>query len=419
MRSSIGYHTATVFMKTTRKEAISIYEDFVRYGNKTGEIRTRPINMTTIDSDGDKFIKQLYSGLPKMHRMEYTCKDKGLRWDMRRSVSSPGYIKSNLVGDGEDMPCTIKAKINPKVLSGDVDYLTAATSDCLRDVEKAFNFETGKISPLLRQFDSYAYNRIDYCFNGDTNELKIGCTAEQMMKLIKRGNIPGGFHEREKYDANSHRGKSCKDSFYLKSNSVVINCYHKGKELEENHPDNSCLEKSHNLIRFEVQCKYSKVYAMSSVIREEHNSSNAMLIKALVSNKVCEDVIRKYFSKIVRNGRYFTLSIARKIVKAYNFRSDKEERLIYALALINECRGITKAKSKLLGIDLQDFKRSLKDLDDMLVNPVTIPREWNIDYIPNLLWAYYDSIYHEQLITLQEFEAEKHLCEYTKISYSA
>lgn len=417
MRSSIGYHTAMVFMKITKTEAMSIYEDFVRYGNKTGEIRTRPIHTTTIDSDADKFIKQLYSGLSKIHRMEYTCKDKGLRWDMRRSISSPGYIKSNFVG--EDTPCTIKAKINPKVLNGEFDYLTAATSDCLRDVEKAFNIEAAKISPLLRKFDAYAYNRIDYCFNGDTNELRIGCTVEQMMKLMKRGNIPDGFHERTKYDANSHREKSCKDSFYLKSNSVVINCYCKGKQLEKQHSDNICIDNSHNLIRFEVQCKYSKVYAMSSVIKEENNGSNAMMMKALISNKVCEDVIRKYFSKIVRKGHYFTLSIARKIVKAHNFRRDKEERLIYALELINECRGIAKAKSKLLGIDLQEFKRSLKDLDDILVNPVTVPRDWKIDYIPNLLWAYYDSIYDEQLITLQEFEANKCLSEYSIKNYSA
>ncbi len=158
---------------------------------------------------------------------------------------------------------------------------------------------------------------------------------------------------------------------------------------------------------------------MSSVIKEENNGSNAMMMKALISNKVCEDVIRKYFSKIVRKGHYFTLSIARKIVEAHNFRRDKEKRLIYALELINECRGIAKAKSQLLGIDLQEFKRSLKDLDDILVNPVTVPRDWKVDYIPNLLWAYYDSIYDEQLITLQEFEANKCLTEYSIKNYSA
>ncbi len=417
MRSSIGWHTANVFMKTTGKEAASIYEDFVRYGKETGKIRTRPIRTIEIAPDADKFIKNLFSGLPKIHRMEYPGEDKGIRWELRRSMRSPAYITTKLVG--EDKPCSIKAKINPKVLNGETDYLTAATSDCLGDVEISFDIEAAKISPLLKRFDSYAYNRIDYCFNGDTQELKIGCTAEQMMKLIKRSNIPDNFVERVDYDKSAHRGKSCKYSFYLKSNSVVINCYCKGEQLQEQYPDNICLEDSHNLIRFEVQCKYSKVYAMSSVIKKGNNDSNSMMLKEMLSNKVCEDVIIKYFNQIVRKGHYFTLDGARTIVEAHNFRRDKEERLIDALELINECRGIAKAKSKLLSADLKDFKRSLKDLDDILVNPVTIPREWNIDYIPNLLWVYYDSIYEEQLITSSEFVAKKYISEYLRRDYSA
>lgn len=37
--------------------------------------------------------------------------------------------------------------------------------------------------------------------------------------------------------------------------------------------------------------------------------------------------------------------------------------MIYALEFVNESRGIVKAKHKLFGPDLDDFKRSLKDLE--------------------------------------------------------
>ncbi len=197
-----------------------------------------------------------------------------------------------------------------------------------------------------------------------------------------------------------------------KGNSVVINCYWKGDQLAEKHPDNPSLEDSRHVIRFEVQCKYPKVHLMSSNIEKRAGNYDFMIMKEMWSDKVCEDVVTKYFNKVVRKGDYFTLPGARWMVEAHNFRQDKEERLIYALELINECRGIAKAKSKLFSVDLKDFKRSLKDLDDILVNPVTIPREWNIDYIPNLLGAYYDSIYEEQLITSKDFEAKKYLSEY-------
>ena len=73
---------------------------------------------------------------------------------------------------------------------------------------------------------------------------------------------------------------------------------------------------------------------------------------------------------------------------------------------------IDKAKSKLLGVDLKDFKRSLKDLDDILVNPVTIPRDWGIDYIPNLLRAYFDEIMEEQVVTSREYLFNEYLSEF-------
>lgn len=103
---------------------------------------------------------------------------------------------------------------------------------------------------------------------------------------------------------------------------------------------------------------------------------------------------------------------ARSIVETYNFRRDKEERLIYALEMVNESRGIEKAKTKMYGPDLDDFKRSLKDLDNMLINPVTIPRRWNIRYIPNPLRSYYDALYEEELVPVSEYQARKHIDEF-------
>lgn len=224
MRSSIGIHTANIFKKMTWKESSSLYEDFEKFGNATKELRTRPLRINEISPGADEFIKRLHSSLPQYYRAR---KDKGIRWEIRRSKISPAYIKKV---SGEDKPCSIKAKITPKVFAGENDYVSAATVDIFRDVENSFNIEAERISPLLGNFNSFAYNRIDYCFNGDTEELRVGCTAEQMMKLIKRANIPSDFTERAKYDKRSNRKKPEKHSFYLttKGNSVVINCYWKG-----------------------------------------------------------------------------------------------------------------------------------------------------------------------------------------------
>lgn len=182
-----------------------------------------------------------------------------------------------------------------------------------------------------------------------------------------------------------------------------------------------------------MQCKYLKLYPLSKKIRhksklyvsetdlsadqlyemivnDERNLS--IPIDVVLSDEISDDIIRKHFNRIIRKGDYFTLDGARSIVESYNLRRDREDRIVYALELINECRGIAKAKSKLHGPDLVDFNRSLKDLDTMLVNPVTIPRRWNIRHIPNLLRSYCDAIYEEQVISKEEHVAINHINEF-------
>ena len=146
------------------------------------------------------------------------------------------------------------------------------------------------------------------------------------------------------------------------------------------------------------------------IINDIHNPS--IPIDIALSEGIYDDIIRKEFYRILRKGDYFTLDGARSIVESYHFRCDKEERIIYTLELVNECHGIAKAKSRLHGYDLTDFNRSLKDLDDMLINPVTIPRRWEIRHISNLLRAYDDAKYEERIMIDKEGWAWKHIKEY-------
>ena len=110
----------------------------------------------------------------------------------------------------------------------------------------------------------------------------------------------------------------------------------------------------------------------------------------IITDEISERVTQKYFFKIIRKGDYFSYDIARKIVKSYQFKKKKETRILNTLELVKDHGGIAKAKAHLNNLELDNFKRSLKDLDNIMVNPVTIPRRWNIPHIPNLLRAYYE-----------------------------
>ena len=85
------------------------------------------------------------------------------------------------------------------------------------------------------------------------------------------------------------------------------------------------------------------------------------------------------------------------MIYSKHFHSQKEERLIRALKLVNDCRSITKAKAAYQGSDLVAFKRTLSDLASLGINPVTIPREWGIKHIPKLLYTYSDKVSEERI----------------------
>ena len=400
--TSRGFHTMTIVKKLTKKEAKKLIAEFQCYA-ETNDIQFFSIRDLKLNDDSNEFIKWLYSSVSEYY-VGYYPQYKGILWLLRYSNISPGFIKQGEV----DKPCSIKATINPKILTGEKDYLAAATVDYLESAETLFNNEAKKISPILGEYSHYSMNRPDYCVNFDLSELKIPCTAEQMIKLIKRGNIP--THYSEWVDDND----SAKNSFYLESKSVTINCYQKHKQLKAKFNDCPDLETSQNLIRFEVQCKYLKTYLLSKDIKRKQELSEYDVIREMLSEDFCKEIIKKYFNKVIRRGDYFTLNEAIRQVQLQHFSKKKEARLIMELRRINQFRGIYKVRATLQGEELEMFRRTLRDLSEINVNPVTIPREWNITRIPNLLDAYDRRVEAELYKRQQEEISHQILKDYLK-----
>lgn len=404
--TSMGYHTFAFFQKTDEEEYQVLENDFIGYMQRTKKLKRSPVQ------NKDKI----------QIGWQYTYKDdkeKGIHWLMLSSKAKNNYVTRGVL-----------AVINQEALIEN-NYIRAAKDDDLKEVEEIYNRETEKISKIFLKFGSCSLNRVDPCLNIDLKELGISCTPEQMMKLIKRGNIPRYYEERKEcYDSKQRRMVSDKNSFYLESKSSVINFYWKYAKQGKKHPNYSKRESSRNVIRLEVECKYLKLYALVKNRNREskyYESAEGLSIDEMymrmykgiynpvipidvvLSANIYEPIIRKSIYKILRKGNYFTLDIARDIVESYHFRSSKEERMIEVLESVNESHGIAKAKSKLRENEFRRFNKALKELDKILVNPVTIPRRWDVKHIPNLLRAYYDSIYEEQLVSYQEYAAMKRI----------
>jgi hypothetical protein len=118
-----------------------------------------------------------------------------------------------------------------------------------------------------------------------------------------------------------------------------------------------------------------------------------------------KNVIYSYFSRVIGDGDYHTLSKARDIIRR-SCCSSKADRLIAALELINEKRGIHKARAMLDAavdaakdsgdndaytiamMNVSGFVYSIRELNQMGINPVTIGRDEKVPLVPNLLRMY-------------------------------
>lgn len=281
MRSSLGFHTMSLVLAIDENEFLLLMEDFRKYSEQTGLIR-------------------IYKENDDCH-ITYHREDKGIRWRIRQCDY---YYTLSLR--------LVEVKINPKILSGIHDYITAATYADMETAITAFNRISEQISPILKDFSHYHIQRLDYCINFDLKELTGGCGTELVMDLLKRSDIPTHYEEGMKYDKTSHRMKSLPGSFYLINQSNNINCYSKQFDLQQRaeHWGDSITQQSldaaNNIIRFEVQCKYRKMYALS---KKEKNAGNRKcnLYQVLLTQEACMDKIEYYYHKIIGRGDWYTL----------------------------------------------------------------------------------------------------------------
>lgn len=376
MVSSLGYHTMELSLRLTRDESLQLLHAFAESRNVFFESNSgKPV-----------YRPQFFS---RYYNIKYCQGYKGLSWTLRMSRRSPEYMRQPLlyeVAEEEDRCCTVKARINPKVLLGWDDYLNAADASYLNDLIAVFNQEAKQISPILKDFDSYYLSRIDYCINFDLADLRINCYPEDYMVLIRQANIPNNFIEYKEYRGTTHRKKPGLNSFYLMNNSVHINCYCKYHQLQTEFPSAPYIDNSLNIIRFEIQCLYLKTYFMQRQIKGCDNFQKIMSF--MLSDEMCEKIITGYFNKTIGKGDYYSLVAAREKIKTFGFNQNREDRLLTALKLVSTHRGISKAKLNLSEEKLEEFKRSIKDLGELGINPVTIPRQRGIRFLPNLMSAY-------------------------------
>ncbi len=147
-----------------------------------------------------------------------------------------------------------------------------------------------------------------------------------------------------------------------------------------------------DIIRFEVQCKPRKIIDLNRHIKD-NNYLRINKYDDFLSPAMCEKIIKYYFTRTIGLGDWYSLSYARQMIQLNHFNQNKEYRLIDALDAVNQCRGVSKAKkaieqSPTASKDIRKFNDSLRELNKLGINPVTIPVSWGINHLPNLLESF-------------------------------
>lgn len=393
LRSSLGFHTMTLSLFLLHKDVPQLIRDFKDYSKNTGLIQMYHVDKSGVHSRYQPTDNSTHY-LPTNLKIFYYKEDIGIKWNIRYNNWSSDF-----------QSYIVETTINPKILGGIPDYITAATYDDMEAAITNFNREAKRISSLLEDFDCYSLKRLDYCINFDLNELINGCNTEQIIELITRSNIPPHYEEWTEYDYTAHRKKSKPGSFYLINPSANINCYSKYMQLQNRSQENermgyppipeTIMNTAKGIIRFEVQCKYHKMYMLSDRAKKAGNC-NYNKYESLLTHEACDEIINYYFKKTIGRGDWYTLQNAVRMIESYYFNKQKEKRLIDALHFVNQCRSLAKAKAAYKGSDLAAFKHTLKELRSLGINPVTIPKDWGVKHIPNLLYTYYDKINEER-----------------------
>lgn len=389
LRSSLGFHTMTLSISLLHNEADKLLTDF-----STSKL----IKMYIKNKRNEPIIYYHKSPIMPL-KVDIYLEGKycGIKWCVRASKNPSDFSRY-----------IVEVTINPKILGGIIDYLTAATYIDMRTAIINFNDISKKISPLLYDFLDYQIKRVDYCINICLDDFIPKCTSEQMMTLIKRGDIPPHYKEWMEYDETAHRMKSKPESFNLNSKSVNINFYSKYMQLlnksqeyvaKGHEPiDQEILDASRNIYRFEVQCKYHKIYSFSQEAAKSGNHS-VNKYENILNPVTCIGIVSSYYKKVIGKGDWYTLSEAIRIIQSKNFYSQKEKRFIAAIKYVSQCRSLAKAKVSFQAGEPLAFKQTLKELADFNINPVTIPREWNIKHIPNFLRTFFDKLLLESADT--------------------
>lgn len=205
--------------------------------------------------------------------------------------------------------------------------------------------------------DDLSMNRIDY-------DLNIRFPSIEAMKQIVRL-----LHKTPLRACYAKRCNNYKTSLYHGSRSRVIQVY--PKDLERSSKACPVEPYEHHILRQEVQVKREHIRQM----KRTHNIPSTW--DAWVTMERQADYLAKT-KPLIPIGDYYSLESARQLVDVTALKEREKVCLKEMLEVISET-DMETVKSKL---SLNTYKKYISKLETIGINPITIPEDMGLDFIP-------------------------------------
>lgn len=241
-----------------------------------------------------------------------------------------------------------------------LNKVTIEQEDILKIKQALYKYIFSKIDPKLFSIEDWEMARIDYCFN------------TVILEDEKRKALISTLQKTKTKAAYTKRIISYSTSIYNKSARKVIMVYDKETERTDRHYNTAPYEK--NVIRYETQVKRSHIRskAIRGIVTKD--------IDAWLNWEMYVSYLKEQCKFFYRRD-YYSLERATELVKKSTYKDLEKNKLCIFLKMVSD-KGMDNVVETLA---YQTIKKYILQLEDIGVNPLTIPSEYGITHIENPL----------------------------------
>ena len=269
----------------------------------------------------------------------------------------------------------LRLRVNPaKLLCGYDGFETIqADAAMLERLSVAFRgaLEYGFGEHDLPLLPNWLVKRIDFAV-----DVRTPYVADYV-RLADKGDHPAKYRDQA-------QGKV--GSCYWGCASTRGSIYDKELQLRNTGREEALIQRAHNILRVEVQCRSPKVGYM----RNRYELASREL-RHFFNAELAEDILQSYCQRVFKTGSYRKMAAAQAQMRRLSASTRRQTACLNVLRAIAQTRSVREGRRQLaqsgltiknqrpplrLSLSKDAFSRNCRLLAQLDINPVTIPREW-------------------------------------------